>query len=165
MVSQAATSLRDAVDQKMRELEEAVTGLSDESAARRPADGEWCAKEVLSHLLGEEGQGAVGRFRRFLDEDQPLIGIVSGLPYYTPQRQSMTVADLLAGVRAQYLEVGHYLGGLNDEQLARKARIPLFKDTPLTEYPTLAQTAGALVSFHVTDHINQIRTARERIGA
>ena len=91
MVSAAATSLRDALEQKMKELGEALEGMYEEDAARRPADGEWCCKEMLSHLMGDEGESFVTGLRRFVDEDTPLIGVVAGLPYHTPARQAMSL--------------------------------------------------------------------------
>ncbi len=164
MVSAVATSLRDALGQKVSELEEEVAGIDQQAAGRRPSETEWCVKEVLSHLCGDEGQSAVAVLRPFIDEDTPLIGVVAGLPYYTPKRQGMTVTELLSEVRERYQEIAGFLAGLTDEQLARKARVPLLKDSPLGEYPTLAQMAGGLINFHLSDHINQIRNARQRVG-
>ena len=161
MVSATAMSLRDALAQKVRELAEAVAGIDEQAAARRPSEGEWCAKEVLSHLCGDEGESFVTGLRRFVEEDTPLIGVVAGLPYYSPRRQGMTVAELLSAVEQRYEEMAGFLGGLSDEQLARKARIPLLKETPIGEYPTLGQWAGALINFHLADHINQIGKARQ----
>jgi len=142
----------------------AVKRVGEEAAGRRPGEAEWCVKEVLSHLCGDEGVGVVSNFRRFIDEDTPLIGIVTGLPYYTPKRQAMTSEQLLAAVRGEYDEIAQFLGGLSDEQLARTARVPFLKETPLGEYPTLALFAGVIVNFHLNDHINQIRTAAQRVG-
>lgn len=164
MVSEAATSLRHSLAEKVHELEQALAGVPEEAAGRRPAEGEWCCKEVLSHLMGDEGEDLVAGLRRFIDEDTPLIGIVTGLPYYTPGRQKMAVGEMLSAVRGRYDEVASFLGGLTDEQVARKARVPLFKETPIGEYATLAQFAGAL-NFHLTDHINQIRSARQQVSA
>src|SRR3972149_5511815 len=142
MVSVAATSLRDALDQKMRELGETLEGMTEEDAARRPADGEWSCKEMLSHLMGDEGESFVTGLRRFVNEDTPLIGVVAGLPYYTPTRQAMSLSELRAGVWRQYQEVADFIGSLNDEQLGRKGRGPLLQETPTGEQPTLAQWAG-----------------------
>lgn len=165
MVSIAATSLRDGLESKIRELEEAARATNEETAARRPGEGEWCVKEVLSHLCGEEGEGFIPSFRRFVEEDTPLIGLRTGIPYYTPKRQALTRDELLSNVRDDYAELAGFLGGLSDEQLARTARVPFLKETPLGEYPTLVQFAGAIVSFHLTDHINQIRAASQSAGA
>ena len=163
MVSQAAMSLRDALGQKLQELGEVLDGLDEAKAGQRMAEGEWCCKEVLSHITGDEGESYVAGFRRFLDEDSPLIGVVVGLPYYTPARQAMSLSELRAGVWKQYQEVADFLGGLSDEQIARKARVPLLKETPIGEYPTLAQWAGALINVHLVDHINQLRNTRQQI--
>jgi len=164
MVSVAATSLRAALAQKMKELGAALEGMSEEDAARRPADGEWCCKEMLSHLMGDEGESFVAGLRRFVDEDSPLIGVVAGLPYFSPARQAMSLSEMRAGVWRQYEEVADFISGLSDEQLARKARVPLLKDTPIGEYPTLGQWAGAIINFHLTDHIGQMGKVREALG-
>ena len=161
MVSAAATSLRGALEEKMKELGEALEGMNEEDAARRPADGEWCCKEMLSHLMGDEGESFVTGLRRFVDEDTPLIGVVAGLPYYTPARQAMSLSELRAGVWRQYEEVADFIGGLSDEQLGRKGRVPLLKETPIGEQPTLGQWAGAIINFHLMDHVNQIRNSRK----
>jgi len=164
MVSAAATSLRAALEQKMKELGEALEGMSEDDAARRPADGEWSCKEMLSHLMGDEGESFVAGLRRIADEDTPLIGVVAGLPYFSPARQAMSLSEMRAGVWRQYEEVADFISGLNDEQLARKARVPLLKDTPIGEYPTLGQWAGAIINFHLTDHIGQMGKVREALG-
>ena len=164
MVSVAATSLRDALEQKMKELGETLEGMDEGNAARRPADGAWCCKEMLSHLMGDEGESFVTGLHRFLDEDTPLIGVVAGLPYYSPARQAMSLSEMRAGVWRQYEEVADFIGGLSDEQLARKGRVPLLKETPIGEQPTLGQWAGAIINFHLTDHIGQMGKVREALG-
>ena len=165
MVSTAATSLQDTYTARVRELDEALAGISEEQAGRRPADGEWCVKEALSHLCGDTDALAMYGFRRFVEENEPLIGIVTGLPYYTPERRAMSFDDLASQARAQYDGIAAYLGSLSPEQLDRKARVPLLKGTPFGENVTLAQWAQAAAGFHLSDHINQIRSIRERIGA
>lgn len=152
-----ATSLQEQMAHKVSELKDAVAGISDESAAVRPSPDSWCAKEILSHLCGDEGEGFTYGLQRFLDEDTPLIGVVAGLPYYTPRRQQMSVGDLIDQVEAQYGRMALFLGALNDAQLSRKARIPLLKDSPLGEEVTLGQWAGAIINFHLVDHVNQLR--------
>ena len=164
MVSEAGTSLREALGQKMDELSEALEGLDEEKAGQRAADAEWCCKEVLSHLMGDEGEDILAPFHQIIEEDTPLIGIVTGLPYYTPDRQAMSLAELRGAVSSRFQELAEFLGSMNDADLARKARVPLFKETPIGEYATMAQFVGAL-DFHLTDHINQIRNARQQVGA
>lgn len=163
MVSEAATSLRDALGQKMQEFGEALDGLDEAKAGQRAAEGEWCCKEILSHLMGDAGEDLLAPFRRVIEEDTPLIGIVAGLPYYTPDRQAMSLTEMRDAVTSRYQELAEFLGGLKEEDLSRKARVPLLKETPIGEYATLIQFAGAL-NFHLTDHINQIRNARQATG-
>ncbi len=164
MVSEAGTSLRDALGQKMDELSEALNGLDEAKAGQRAADAEWCCKEILSHLMGDEGDDVLAPMRQIIEEDTPLIGIVTGLPYYTPDRQTMSLTEMRGAVSSRYRELAEFVGGLTDADLARKARVPLFKETPIGEYATMAQFVGAL-NFHLTDHISQISNAREQVGA
>ena len=66
-----ATSLQEQLAQKVREVTEIASGLSEEQAAKAPAEGEWSAKQVLSHLCGDDEALSMYEFQRFLDEDTP----------------------------------------------------------------------------------------------
>ncbi|TMB66215.1 MAG: hypothetical protein E6J43_10690 [Chloroflexi bacterium] len=59
-------------------------------------------------------------------------------------------------MESTYGGMGAFLSGLSEEQLSRKAQVPLLKETPLGEYPTLGQLAGALINFQ-NDHVQQLR--------
>jgi hypothetical protein len=65
-------------------------------------------------------------------------------------------------VESTYSEMGAFLSGLNEEQLNRKAQVPLLKETPIGEYPTLGQLAGALINFHLNDHVQQLRNLSQQ---
>lgn len=150
-------SLQQQIDQKVEEIRLAMAGLSEEQASRAPAPGEWSAKVVLSHLAGEEHTSVMERYERCLKEDTPELEITPGQSAYSPTRERASVKELLSMVEKQYGELGKFLGGLNDEQLSRKAHVPFLKETPLGEYPTLAMLAGGLINFHLSDHVNQLR--------
>ena len=64
----------------------------------------------------------------------------------------------MSKIDTDYAAIGAFFAGLNDDQLARKAHIPFLKETPLGEYPTLGQWAGAVINFHLADHVSQLRT-------
>jgi DinB family protein len=52
-----------------------MEALGDELCRWRPAENEWCANEVLGHLLEAERRGFNGRIRTILAEDEPrLVG-------------------------------------------------------------------------------------------
>ena len=153
-----AASLKDQMSQKVRELHEAVSGLSEEKASQRPAEGEWCAKEVLSHLTGEEMDTFYADLKRFLEEDTPALDVIPGQAHFDDERKSWSTQALLGAVEKQYNEIGTFLAGLSDEQLNRKGHVPLLKETPIGEYPTLGQWAGALINFHLNDHVQQLQS-------
>src|SRR5207248_2084769 len=54
-------------------LEAELGALGDEEARWHPAPGEWCANEVVGHLIEAERRGFNGRIKRILDEDNPRI--------------------------------------------------------------------------------------------
>ncbi|MGH7262755.1 MAG: hypothetical protein ACREH7_02365, partial [Candidatus Rokuibacteriota bacterium] len=61
-------------------LQVASTALRTEMAALRepllswhPASGEWCAKEVVGHLIEAEQRGFAGRIRIILSGDSPQL--------------------------------------------------------------------------------------------
>jgi len=46
---------------------------ADDVLAWHPAPGEWCAKEVLGHLIEAERRGFAGRIRLILSGDEPRL--------------------------------------------------------------------------------------------
>ena len=148
-------SLKQQLDQKVQEIKQAVSGLSEEQASREPAPGEWSAKEVLSHLCGQDDALSMYEFKRFLTEDTPPLGITPG--QYSDIRQGAPVPELLSKVESDYSAIGNFFAGLNEEQLNRKAHIPFLKETPLGEYPTLGQWAIGIIQFHLNDHVQQLK--------
>ena len=50
-----------------------LTALPEAAAGWHPAPGEWCAKEVLGHLIEAERRGFAGRVRAALAEPAPAF--------------------------------------------------------------------------------------------
>src|SRR5581483_10889822 len=67
---------RDARIEKYRSgvsaVEDALRGADDAALDRRPAPGEWTAREVAHHLADSETMSSI-RLRRLIAEDEPLI--------------------------------------------------------------------------------------------
>ena len=53
-------------------IEAELTALGD-AASWRPAPGEWCANEVVGHLIEAERRGFAGRIRIILASDRPAL--------------------------------------------------------------------------------------------
>ena len=133
-------ALSEQLSAKVTELRQAVSAVGEENAARRPVDGEWCAKEVLSHLAGEDSSTIVDRLNRFVVEDTPELELTPGVSAFTPDRAQTSLA------------------GLTDEQFSRKAHVIALKGSPMGEYPTLSQWAGFAINIHLGGHVNQLRS-------
>jgi hypothetical protein len=151
-------TLQQQVSQKVQEIKQAISGLSEENASKQPAEGEWCVKEVLSHLTGEENAVMMYQLNRILEEDTPTLTLVPGVSAYTDERKNSSLSQLLSTVEAQYSDLGKLFAGMSEEQLSRKAHIPFLKESPLGEYPTLGQWAMGIINFHLADHVSQIST-------
>jgi hypothetical protein len=150
-------SLQQQLDQKVQEIKQTVSGIDEQKATRSPGEGEWCAKEVLSHLSGDGSSDTVSLLGRVIQEDTPLIDIHPGVSYYEG-RENVSLTELTSRVESAYGNMGKFLSGLSEEQLNRKAQVPLLKETPIGEYPTLGQLAGALIHFHLNDHVQQLKS-------
>jgi hypothetical protein len=62
------------------------------------------------------------------------------------------------------LEVFVYLETLSDEDLQRKACIPLFKQFPGTDEATMPTWVGAVFGVHWGDHAGQLAKIRKAVG-
>lgn len=151
-------SFQQQLEAKVREIEQVVSGMSDDKASQAPAPGEWCVKEVLTHLSGSEAQSFYAGLQRFVNEETPRLDLTPGETYLTPTRENAPVDELLASVLTQYGDIGKWIGKLSDADLLRKAHMPAFKETPLSEYPTLQLWIGAIINFHLTAHVQQLQT-------
>ena len=140
---------------KVVEVKQVAFGLNEEQANKPKVEGEWSAKQVLSHLCGDDDALSMYEFKRFLNEETPDLGISPGR--YGDNRKGASVSELVAKIDTDYAAIGSFLAGLNDEQLGRTARVEILKETPLGEYPTLGQWAGAVINYHLADHASQLR--------
>jgi hypothetical protein len=131
---------------------------------RADAPGEWTAREVLSHLLFPPGWDFVTLMRSFAERELPVVELEPGDACLTPERRTMTLAQLTAALDAQRREVFAYLDTLTQADLTRKGRIPLFKSFMGTDEIALPVFVGAMFEYHWNDHAGQLAKIRQAIG-
>src|SRR5512137_214250 len=128
---------------------------------RTHAPGQWTTRQVLCHLLFEPGFRPVGLLERFASTDLPLVEITPGMSTVTPERTRMNLAELIAALDAQRREVFAYLEALDEADLGRKARIPLFEPLIGTDEITLPVFVGAMFDRHWNGHADQLALIRQ----
>ncbi len=147
--AEAATQLRQEQTCLQAELAEAIAGLSEEEAGRRPAEGEWSVKETLAHLsIAERGMQEYAA--------QLAVGLEvedTANPTVWPERLAAvlaaapTVEALLARLEQDQEEMALLIERLSEDTRADRYR-----------YRQIVQLALSY-GVHVRDHIGQIRRA------
>lgn len=153
--------LAKAIQQKVEEFKLALKGVDDNRGGIAPA-GRWTPKQIISHLCGPEGVGIIPPVTAYLEEYMPRLDLVIEDPFYTEHRQEMTTAELLEEFDRQYDRLLKVVSKLGPEQLERQARIPVFKDTPLGEYPTLGEYLRGVADFHLGFHTEHLKEVLQR---
>lgn len=165
MAGTEGVKLAELLERKSAEVRQATAGLDEHGASRHPpGEDRWSVKQAVSHLRGPE-TGYVPGLSRFLTEDTPLLDLEPGNPFYTESRERESLDQLLAGFEEEFGRVADFVRPLSDEQLGRRAQIPMLRESPLGEYPTLGQWIAAIAEFHLDFHVEQIRTIRRDLGA
>jgi hypothetical protein len=163
MATSTVSDLRRKADEAWVDLSRQLQGM-EPHLDRADAPGEWTTRQVLAHLLFEDGWRPTPVLKSFATRDLVVIEINPGLAEMTPARQRMTLADFVAALEAQRREVFDYLEGQSEADLHRKARIPLFKQFMGTDEITIPVYVGAMFAFHWSDHAGQIAKIRKAVG-
>ena len=75
----------------------------------------------------------------------------------------MSLKELFAEFEGEYGRIAAFAEGLSEDQLSRKAHIPLLKET-LGEYPTLIKWLGAIGEYHLGFHIDHMKEILKALG-
>jgi len=141
--------------EKSEEFKKLCEGLDEATASRAPA-GRWSPKAVVSHLIGPEGDQFLPALKLALEQDAPRLDIEAENPFFTEERAAMSVKELLTLFDRKYSRIIGFVEGLTDAQLNRKLYVPLLKESPLTDYPTIAAFLIGLGSYHLNYHIKHM---------
>ena len=134
------------------EVDAALEGITDEELDRRPASGDWTAREVVHHLADSEATAYV-RLRRLIAEDEPVIQGYDEPEYARRLHYDRPVAASLAVLRAVRQASLELLESLNDAEWARTG---IHSESGAYSVDRWLQ----IYASHSHDHANQIREAR-----
>lgn len=163
MASKTVADLKSRTDASWANLSRQLQGM-EPHLDRADAPGEWTTREVLSHLLFDEGWDPVGTLKTFSTTQLLVLEIVPGNTCMTDTRRTMTLGQLRDALDAQRRQVFAYLDALSDDDLGRKARIPLFKQIMGTDEVPIPAYVGALFEYHWNDHAGQLAKIRKAAG-
>ena len=96
-------------------IEAELGTMSEELASWHPAEGEWCVKEVLAHLLLSERTGFSGRIAEILATDEPRLRSTGN----AEPACGRSLEEMLAEFRRQRAKSVEQVASLRESDLAR----------------------------------------------
>ena len=123
----------------------------------RPAPGEWCANEVVGHLIETDRRSFAGRIRTMLELDRPLLmtwdqPAISAARHDDEREAEALLAELMTG-RDSDLE---HIARLDEAALGRTGRHP--KVGELSVNDLLHEWV-----HHDREHLGQIQTVTQAL--
>ncbi len=116
----AAKQVASLLGANLTAIEAELSALPEALLAWHPAEGEWCVKETLGHIVEAERRGFAGRIRQILEQDEPAL---PGWDQQAVARERQDCArpgpDVLAEFRSLRGESIRLVEGLSDAQLGR----------------------------------------------
>ena len=127
-----------------------LSELDDTLLSWRPAEGEWCIKEVIGHMIDMDTLAFADRIQIILDEDTPSMESLN-VDEIEAKRQDdkRPLSELIESFTKERKQAVEYLNNLSAEHLHRTGTFPVnrhFKASDfLYEWP-----------YHDQEHIKQI---------
>lgn len=163
MASKTIEDLRKRTDVSWANLGKQLQGM-EPHLDRPDKPGEWTTREVLSHLLFDPGIDLVARLESFSTGNLPVIEVTPGQTHLTPDRKKMSLKQLADALDGQRTRVFAYLEALAEADMARKARIPLFKQFMGTDEVAMPVYVSTMYEYHWGDHTGQLAKIRKAAG-
>lgn len=102
-----------------------LAACPDDVLGWHPAPGEWCAKEVLGHLIESERRGFAGRIRLIVASDEPNLEAWDQAEVARARRDcERSAAALIAELDALRRDSAALVAGLRPADLGRGGRHP-----------------------------------------
>lgn len=156
--------LAQGIRNKVDEFERLCADIDEPTASRAP-QVRWSPKEIISHLICHEEAGTIAAVRLYLDEDVPEIDLVPEQTHFSGSRAKLTLKQLIEQFDRNYRAMADVIAQLSAEQLGRTAHVPLLKESPMGEYPSLAAFVGGIADYHLGFHIDHLKEILEVLGA
>jgi uncharacterized damage-inducible protein DinB len=117
--------LLEKLESHRRELVSQVQEMTEEEVSRRPAEGEWSAKEQLVHLAAFERLWREWAMK-VRDEPGCEVGPPPPNPAAYPEAETRSLADLLQELASARTDTLAAFEGLTDDELKRRGKHLLF---------------------------------------
>lgn len=127
-------------------------------------DGDnWCAREVLYHLVDTPEGGIGGVIAGVLDGTRDEVTILPDANNMTPERMAADIDEVAVGPLAIILTAENAIAAASDADFVEKTAMAHLPHRDIHEVRT-AQAFIDGLERHWGEHLNQLRTIREALG-
>ena len=157
------TTILEAAAEIQQELDAVLEGM-DYCLDWKPSEDQWCAREILWHIIEDPEGGIPNTIKSILDGSLQELEIIADETHLSAEREQMDLDAVRVALTDYFVQMNQVLSVSNDQQIQERKVSCWFPKRQHREDRSAQNLLEGLFISHWREHIMQIKELREDLG-